>query len=227
MMHVEKRELVVPGQLIAEGEEYTLGEGVFREGNEIRASQMGLADEHDNRIRTISLEGRYIPKEGDRVLGVVIDDYYAGWVLNIDAPYEGNLSVSAYKGGARDKEDLDVELNNGDLVEAKVQNVDELMNVQLEVTEQQRGKITGGRMVEISPSKIPRVIGRRGSMVSTLHKGGNCSLSVGQNGRIVIWGDDQNVDRVVEAIYKIEREAHTSGLTDRIKEFLQKESKGG
>ena len=221
-MHVEKREFVVPGQLIAEGEDYVLGDGVFRDGEQIRSSQMGLADKHDNKIRTIPLEGRYIPKEGDRVLGTVIDDYYAGWLLDIDAPYEGNLPVSSYKGGARDKDDLDVELNNGDLVEAKVRDVDELMNIQLEVTDRQRGKIRGGRMVEISPSKVPRVIGRRGSMVSTLQTEGDCNLSIGQNGRIVIWGDDDDVRRVVEAIYKIEKEAHTSGLTDRIKEFLQK-----
>jgi exosome complex RNA-binding protein Rrp4 len=39
----------------------------------------------------------------------------------------------------------------------------------------------------------------------------------------MIWGDDQRmVNAVVEALLMIEREAHTSGLTDRVKQFLEK-----
>ena len=94
MMHVEERELVIPGQIIAEGD-YEIGEGVFKDENNIRASQVGLVDKRGKKLRTIPLEGRYIPKRGDKVLGVVIDDYYAGWSLDIRSPYEGNLSVSS------------------------------------------------------------------------------------------------------------------------------------
>lgn len=229
MMHVEKRDLVVPGQLLAEGD-YRLGDGVFKSGDEIRASELGLADKRGDEISIIPLEGRYIPKEGDRVLGVVVDNYYAGWMLDINAPYECNLSVSSLTGR---KVDLDEEhisnfAQNGDIIEAKVVEVDEVMDIQLDVTEDEKGRISGGRVIEISPSKVPRVIGRKGSMISVLQKEGNCSLSVGQNGRIMIWGDDEkDVDKVVEAIFMIERQAHTSGLTDRVREFLQNTSKGG
>lgn len=229
MIHVEKRELVIPGQIIAEGD-YRLGEGVFKDGDNIRASLMGLADERGNKIRVIPLEGRYIPKEGDRVIGIAEDDYYAGWILDINSPYQGRLSVSSLlqRKIDLDKEDLAKYLEIGDVVEAKVQEVDELMNVTLEVTDDEKGRISGGRLVEINPSRIPRVIGRKGSMISVLQGEGKCELSVGQNGRIMVWGDERRqVNKVIEAILKIEREAHISGLTDRIKEFLQKESKGG
>lgn len=229
MMHVEKRELVVPGQLIAEGD-YKLGDGVFKDDNVIRASQMGLADKRGNKIRVIPLEGRYIPKEGDRVIGIAVDDYHAGWMLEINAPYLGNLSVSSLlqRKVDLDKEDISKFLEVGDAVEARIQDVDELMKILLEVTEDEKGRISGGRLVEINPSRIPRVIGRKGSMISILQKEGECELSVGQNGRIMVWGDDKKkVNKVIDAIFKIEREAHISGLTDRIKEFLQKDSKGG
>lgn len=64
-------------------------------------------------------------------------------------------------------------------------------------------------------------------MISTLQKVGGCKVRIGQNGRIMIWGHDPDkVQRVTEAILMIEREAHTSGLTDRVREFLEK-SKGG
>lgn len=229
MMHVEKRELVIPGQLIAEGD-FKLGDGVFKDGEKIRAAQTGLADKRGDRIRVIPLEGRYIPKEGDRVIGIAVDDYYAGWMLDINSPYLGNLSVSSLVQRKVDlsKEDLDEFLEVGDAVEAMVQDVDELMDTKLEVTDNEKGRITGGRLIEINPSRIPRVIGRKGSMISILQKVGKCNLSVGQNGRIMVWGDEKkNVNRVIEAIFKIEREAHTSGLTDRIREFLEKEIKGG
>lgn len=228
-LHVGERELVVPGQLIADGE-YKLGDGVFKDNEGVRASELGLVDKRDNRLRIIPLEGRYLPKEGDRVLGVVVDNYYAGWMVDINAPYEANLSVSSLvqRRVDLDEEALEEFMEVGNVVEAMVSEVDELMDIRLEVEEGMRGKISGGRLVEISPSKIPRVIGRKGSMVSVLQKYGKCTLSVGQNGRIMIWGDDrEKVNLVVEAILKIEREAHTSGLTDRIREYLEKGSKGG
>ena len=101
------------------------------------------------------------------------------------------------------------------------------MDVRLEVTDDERGKIGGGKLIEITPSKIPRVIGRKGSMISILQKFGECTLSIGQNGRIMIWGDNKSkINRVVKAIFMIEKEAHTSGLTDRIREFLQKNEGG-
>ncbi len=229
MMHVEERELVVPGQVVAEGD-YKLGDGVFRSDDKICASEVGLADKRGDEIRIISLEGRYIPKVGDKVLGMAVDSYYAGWMLDINSPYQGNLSVSSLVGRKvdLDEEDISKFLKIGDVVEAKVQDVDELMDIQLEVGDDERGRISGGRMVEIAPSKVPRVIGRRGSMISVLQKFGDCSMSVGQNGRIVIWGDDEEkVNKVVEAILMIERKAHTSGLTDRVREFLKNEIKGG
>lgn len=229
MMHVDKRELVVPGQLLAEGD-YSLGDGVFRDEGVIRSSQMGLADKRGDKIRVIPLEGRYIPQEGDRVIGIAVDDYYAGWVLDINSPYSGNLSVSSLVGRKVDlnEEDISKYLKVGEAVEVKIQEVDELKNIRLEVEDSEKGRISGGRLIEISPSKVPRVIGRKGSMIKILQEEGNCELSVGQNGRIMIWCDDKkHMNVVIEAIFKIEREAHTSGLTDRIREFLQKEIKGG
>lgn len=229
MMHVEERELVVPGQIIAEGD-FILGEGVFLDGDSIRSSRVGLVDKRGKKIRTIPLEGRYIPKRGDKILGIVIDDYYAGWILDINGPYEGNLSVSSLLQRKVDlhEDDISKFLDIRDVVEAKIQDVDELMNIKLEVTDEERGKLSGGRLIEISPSKIPRVIGRKGSMISILQKLGECNLSIGQNGRIMIWGkSNQNINRVVEAILTIEKEAHTSGLTDRIQKFLKNTHKGG
>jgi len=40
---------------------------------------------------------------------------------------------------------------------------------------------------------------------------------------VLVWGKSQEDERVaVEAIYMVEREAHTRGLTDRIREMISK-----
>ena len=66
-------------------------------------------------------------------------------------------------------------------------------------------------------------------MINLLKKMTNCNIFVTQNGRIWIQGEDIEHERLlIDTIYKIENEAHTSGLTDRIKEFiLNQKSKRG
>ncbi len=230
MIHVQNRELVVPGQLIAEGG-YSIREGAFREGDRIYASVVGLADLHGQDIRIIPLQGRYIPKRGDAVIGVVIDTHYSGWILDLNSPYVGNLFVSDLLQRKVDllREDISVYLGMGDVVMAKVKDVNELMRVQLEASEAGMGKVTGGKLVELVPTKIPRVIGKKGSMIATIQNASGCRIKVGQNGRIMIWGDDSRmVNAAVEALLMIEREAHTSGLTDRVRLTLEKiKSEGG
>ncbi len=230
MLCVQNRELVVPGQLIAEGD-YVLREGVFREGKCVYSSVLGLADLRGRNIRIIPLQGRYIPKRDDVVIGVVIDSHYSGWILDINSPYDGNLFVSDLLRRKVDltREDISQYLDIGDVVMAKVKDVDELMRVKLEAGEPGMGKMSGGKLVEIVPAKIPRVIGRKGSMMATLQSVSGCKIRVGQNGRIMVWGEDPRMVSVtVEALLMIEREAHTSGLTDRVRLMLEKaKSEGG
>ena len=230
MLHVQNRELVVPGQLIAEGG-YRVYEGAFREGEQVYASVVGLADLHGQNIRIIPLQGRYIPKRGDVVIGVVVDSHYSGWILDINSPYTGNLFVSDLLRRKVDlvREDISQYLGMGDVVVAGVKDVDERMRVQLEASEPGMGRVERGKLVEISPMKVPRVIGRKGSMLKTLQDIGECKIRVGQNGRIMIWGKDPRMlNAVVEALLMIEREAHTSGLTDRVHLMLEKiKSEGG
>jgi exosome complex component RRP4 len=230
MLHVQNRELVVPGQLIAEGG-YSIREGVFREGNRIYASVVGLTDLRGQNVRVIPLQGRYIPRRGDTVIGVTVDVHYSGWILDLNSPYVGNLFVSDLLQRKVDllREDISKYLSIGDVVMAKVKDVNELMRVQLEAGEPGMGKVTGGKLVEVAPTKIPRVIGRKGSMISMLQEVSGCRVKVGQNGRVIIWGDDPRMaNAVVEALLMIEREAHTSGLTDRVRLMLEKlKSEGG
>lgn len=224
MLHVQNRELVVPGQLIADGG-YRVYEGTFREGKLIYASVVGLTDLRGEEIRVIPLQGCYIPQRGDVVIGVVVDLHYSGWILDLNSPYQGNLFVSDLLRRKVDlvQEDISQYLSMGDVVIANVKDVNEQMRVQLDASDYGMGKVEGGKLLEISPKKIPRVVGRKGSMLNMLQDVGECRLKVGQNGRIMIWGKDlQRINAVVAALLMIEREAHTSGLTDRVRQMLEK-----
>ncbi|MEA2069716.1 MAG: KH domain-containing protein, partial [Asgard group archaeon] len=69
-------------------------------------------------------------------------------------------------------------------------------------------------------------IGRRGSMINTIKQYTNCKIIVGQNGRVWIKGNAfEDEYLVIQAIEKVDREAHTKGLTDRVKDFLEDERK--
>jgi exosome complex component RRP4 len=112
------------------------------------------------------------------------------------------------------------------MIIAKIVAYDRTRDPLLTVLERGLGKITRGQIIEIMPTKIPRVIGKQGSMISMLKQETGCQIAIGQNGRILINGKTPEDERLaVMAIRKIEQEAHTTGLTDRVTEML-KEEKG-
>src|SRR6266581_4176795 len=59
-------------------------------------------------------------------------------------------------------------LKVGDVIMCHVLSVDEIKRVQLTMQEREARRLTGGMVIEISPTKVPRVIGKEGSMVSLI-----------------------------------------------------------
>jgi exosome complex component RRP4 len=85
------------------------------------------------------------------------------------------------------------------------------------------GRVTEGFTIRLTPSKIPRLIGKKGSMVNMILRETGCNIVIGQNGRILIHGRTREQELMaVSVIEKIEREAHISGLTNRVQEYLKK-----
>jgi exosome complex component RRP4 len=100
------------------------------------------------------------------------------------------------------------------------------MKIELAPREGQLRVLRSGRVVEVSYTKVPRVIGRAGSMVSLLKDKLDVNIFVGKNGRIWINGKAEDEELAIKAIKRIEQEAHTSGLTDRITKFLEEAKHG-
>jgi len=107
------------------------------------------------------------------------------------------------------------------VVMLKVLMVDESKKIQVTMKDSGLRRIEGGQMIEMSHSKVSRVIGKSGSMIQKLKNMTDCRIFVGQNGRIWVDGDEENADVAVAAIKMIEREAQSSNLTERVEKFIK------
>jgi exosome complex component RRP4 len=219
----EPKQVVAPGELLAEGD-HLLGDNSFKVGTRIFSACIGIFEVDGNRVNVVPLKGGYFPRVGDLVGGRIVDVGLSGWTVDIRAPYEAMLPASETPGprGPR-RRDLSESFDVGDMVLSQVLAFDRTRDPLLTVKGPGLGKISTGRVVEISAAKIPRLIGRKGSMISMLKRETGCQITVGQNGVVMVWGKSPENERVaVEAIYMVEREAHTRGLTDRIREMIAK-----
>jgi exosome complex component RRP4 len=220
---------VAPGELLAEGP-YFAGENTYREGGKIFSSRVGMAEVVGNKLIVVPIKGAYIPRLDDLVLGRVTDIGMSGWQVDISAPYPAMLPASEtpmIRDRDRGRRDLSQLLTVGDLVLAQVIAFDRTRDPLLTTKGRGLGKLTSGRLARISPAKIPRIIGKKGSMITMLKKETGTDIIAGQNGVLLATGRNPDQERIaVEAIYMIEREAHTSGLTDRVKAMIEEKMKG-
>jgi exosome complex component RRP4 len=221
---VKPRELVVPGTLLAQGP-FKNGRGTFREGNRIYSTVIGLVEIRGDLIRVIPLEGPYIPEVGDNVLGKIVDVKFSNWTVDIGAPYQANLRVQDAVEERIDllKTDLRKIYDIGDIIYAKVKAFNEINQIDLTTKGMpfKGGPLRGGQLVTITPSKVPRLIGKGGSMINMIKKLTGTRIIVGQNGWVWVSGKNDELEKLaIEAILKVDRESHTQGLTDRVKEYL-------
>jgi len=218
-----ERRIVLPGELVAEGN-YRLGDGVYREGNKIYSSLLGLLDEKKGFIRVIPFTRKYIPKAGDFVIGKIIDIQFASWEVDINSPYRAMLNIEDFREDLKPGQvDLSKFLSIGDVIFAVVKEITPSRRIYLSMRMNNSTVLRRGRLVEVTPSKIPRVIGKKKSMLLMIKREIGIKILVGQNGRIWLDGTQDKINLAVKVLRKIEKEAHTSGLTDRVKEMIRRE----
>lgn len=214
------KKLVIPGDFLSDNAELA-DEGTYVENGKVFSSVFGIAS-LKNHIRIVPLSGKYIPKPGDLIIGTITEVAFSNWIVDIRSPYEGLLHISEFPRRIESR-DMSRYLKVGDSIMTVVADVDTKMKIELTLNDQRARQIKEGRIIEVTPSKVPRLIGRGGSMIAILKSETNCNIFIGQNGRVWIIGKDKGMDLAVRAILKIERETHISGLTDRITRFLKDE----
>jgi exosome complex component RRP4 len=219
VIFVEDKEIVIPGDILAD-EEYHSGRGTFKENDKVCSSLVGLVAIRDKKISVIPLQSKYIPKRGDVVIGEVTDIRFSMWNLDINSPYSGFLPASDVFG--KEKRELNRTFDVGDVLFLRVVDVDEVKKVKLGLKGRGLGKFRGGILINITPTKVPRLIGKKGSMINMIKDETRCEVIVGQNGVVWVKGEP-SMERVAEKVINmIEDQAHTSGLTDRVRDMLAK-----
>jgi exosome complex component RRP4 len=216
-----KRMVVVPGEEIASGDDYLPGEGVRREGEHVIATRYGLAEILGRVIKVIPLSGAYVPRRNNVVLGRVIDITFNGWLIDIDCPGNGFMPIAESPRFINQNE-MDQFLAIGDVIAAKIWSI-KGKGIDLTIKGKGLGKLEDGFMFRINSSRVPRVIGREGSMITLIKDNTNCQITVGQNGWIWIKGDtSEQVMRARKAVEHIAENVHIAGLTEHMEEWFTK-----
>jgi exosome complex component RRP4 len=225
-MKIKDKDVVIPGEILAIGMDSFPGTGTYREGDNIIAGKLGLVQIDGRTIKLISMSGRYIPKKYDSVICQVIDVSMNGWRLDTHSPYSAMLSMKeATSQFIARGADLTKFFNIGDFVMCKIINVTSQKLVDVTMKGIGLRKLKGGRIIKVESQKVPRIVGKQGSMVSMIKQTTGCNINVGQNGLIWLEGTPDNELLAIQCIRKIEEESHLSGLTDKIKSFLEQSGK--
>ncbi|MGC2034810.1 MAG: exosome complex RNA-binding protein Rrp4 [Thermoplasmata archaeon] len=214
-----ERILVLPGEEIP-GNGLRPGTGTYRLDGKIYASVLGLLNRQPPLVKVTPLSGRYIPKPNDVVLGTVTDVQTTFWLLDISAPRWAPLHMSGSP-WKMEVGETKLYLKVGDAVAVAVESLEATGRIGVTMNGEGLGKLEGGTIITISPAKVPRVIGRGGSMINTITRLTGTRVAVGQNGRIWIDGPPDGITRVREALRMIEEEGQRAGLTERIHQYLE------
>lgn len=221
-LYVNNRDVVVPGMVLAKGMDYLPSKGTYRKDDKILANRLGLVQLDGKVLKTIPLAGGYLPKMDDVVIGKVTDVLLNGWRVEINSPYESVLTLKeASSEFIQRGADLTRYFALNDWIICKVVAVTSQNLIDVSVRGPGLRKLVGGRIIKVNTHKVPRIIGKRGSMVSMIKRATDCNVLVGQNGRVWINGQPDMEIVALDAIDMIEKNAHTSGLTERVKAFLE------
>jgi len=222
------RKQVIPGDVIASGD-YRYGSYIEKRGSDYIALRIGLAEVSRDGVKLIPLTGPYLPHVDDQVVGKVIDMSGFGWEIDINSSFFGYLPASFVFG--RDfspaTHDLSSKFKVGDLLLCKIEAFDRSRDPQISIRGPGLGKVPEGEIVKISPTKVPRLIGRKGYMVNMISAQTGCELQVGQNGLVVVSGPPEGILKAAKAIRMIEEEAHLADLTTKVQNYLGAEAQGG
>ncbi len=222
-MSEERRKHVIPGEVIT-SRPLRPEENVVFDGKNISSTIVGTSEIYDDVVRVLPLTGMYFPKVDDMVVGKVISHTSLSWEVDINSCYVGFLPASDIFGRdfTASADALASKLIKGDMVAARIANFDRTRDPLITVSDRDLGKIDTGDLVSMSSSKIPRLIGKRGSMIQMIEAATGSMITAGQNGLIVI--DAKDADGLLKAkksIKMIDDNAHISNLTDKVKSMLE------
>jgi len=214
-------QFVIPGDIII-ADDCRPGQNVILEGNRVMSTAIGFSEIKDNLVNVTPLTGLYTPKTDDLVVGKIVSHNALSWEVNINSYYPGILTASDVFGKdySPSRDDLSLKLNTGDIILARIANVNS-RDPLITITGENLGKIDSGELVKISPAKIPRLTEKNGSMIETIEGSTNATITVGQNGLIILKCDNSaGLKKAIASVKMIGMIQYEVNIEDKIQNIL-------
>jgi exosome complex component RRP4 len=221
MTDENKRHVVIPGEIIVSGDDYLPGDNTEKRSNgEIISLKYGLAEEMNNLVKVIPLSGPYNPRRGNVVIGKVEMVLGNGWLFDIGGADNAFLSVSEVPRYVNSHQMEEV-FKIGDVGVVKIWGIGG-RGIDLSIKSRGLGKIEEGMIFKVNPNKVPRIIGKEGSMIKLIKDATSCNITVGQNGYVWISGDKIDDELFAKkAIEYVVENSFVEGLTDKVESWFK------
>jgi len=214
-------QFVLPGDIIVTGD-YRHEQNVILEGDRLMSTAIGFSEIKDDLVTVTPLTGLYTPKTDDLVVGKIVSHNALSWEVNINSYYPGILTASDIFGKdySPSRDDLSLKLNTGDVILARIANLGS-RDPLITISGENLGKIDSGELVKISPAKIPRLTEKNGSMIQTIEGSTNATITVGQNGLIILKCDNSaGLKKAIASIKMIDMIQYEVNIEDKIQNIL-------
>ena len=215
---MSQNQFVLPGDVIVTGD-YTPEQNVILDGDRIMSTAIGFSEIKDNLVTVTSLTGFYAPKTDDLVIGKIISHNALSWEVDINSYYSGILMASDIFGKdyLASRDDLSLKLNTGDIILARIVNVN-TRDPLITIAGENLGKVDSGDLIKISPAKISRLTK---TMIQTIETSTNATLTVGQNGLIILKCDDfTGLQKAIMSIKTIGMTQYDANIEEKIQNIL-------
>ncbi len=176
----------------------------YVEGGRTFSKVLGIYNEEKDEL--VPLEGAWHPRVGNSIVGIVASVDRSTSSIELRHSSYGiliNDRMSRYSP------------RKGDIVESVVKSIE---RKSVPVMDRVRPIDGPPLLIYVKPAKVPRLLGRNDSMVKQIEELTDTRIVAGLNGFVAVSG--RGINMAVASIRKIESEAHTYGLTDRIREML-------
>ena len=214
------RQIIIPGEKIVDNGDFLPGEGTEKRDDGIYALIFGLAETSDKLVKVIPLSGVYNPRRGNVVIGKVEEINFNGWRININASETAFLSLMEVPRYVN-KDGLEEVMDIGDMAVVKVWGINK-RGIDVSLKSSGLGKIEDGIIIEVNPHKVPRIIGKEGSMIKLIKDNTGCNITVGQNGLIWISGNKVEEELFAKkAILHVAEKCFVSGLTKEMEKWFK------
>ena len=221
-----EQRLVTPGMTIGSSTGKRAGSGIIAENETFVATQLGWLREINNTVSIDPIHAAYMPRSGDLIVGNVAEVRNNLWFMDINGAFQGLLpmSLAPWKvefGAARQHMDV------GNVVLARVQEVDECHNVVLTMKGVGLRRLNQGTVESIPVQHIDRVRGENNSTLQRLRDACDCRIMVGENGRIWIDGEPEGITWARKALQMVASDGHTKAFEAILADMEQEQKLKG